>query len=157
MTPESRDRQSLCFHRRARIADSVIIVGLHEKCAEISGTIAEYQRRIAKAQTDLRHLDATIKPFKAKPDTAARTLGPALLFEPGGCLHMTLDIMREAGIAMSSRQIALEIIKRKGLESNFPMIYTDRRSITTRCCPPMHQSRRLFVVADVRSKINCGR
>lgn len=115
------------------MAESHVVSGLVAKRAEIAGAVQDYQRRIDQLRADLGHMDAAIK--ICAPDYDLRTLpikmvrGVSRLFKAGECQRMTLDIMRESGAAMSSRQIALEIIRRKGFESNAETIEQVQKTV----------------------------
>lgn len=108
------------------MTETHVVSGLVAKRAEIAGVVQDYQRKIDQLRADLCHLDAAIK--ICAPDYDLRTLPVKMvrstnrLFKAGECQRMTLDVMRETGSVMSSRQITEIIIRRKGLESSAEMI-----------------------------------
>lgn len=108
------------------MAETHVVSGLVAKRAEITGVVQDYRRKIDQLRADLCHLDAAIK--ICAPDYDLRTLPVKMvrstnrLFKAGECQRMTLDVMRETGATMSSRQITEIIIRRKGLESSAEMI-----------------------------------
>ncbi len=102
------------------MAESHVVSGLVAKRSELAGLVQHYQTEISRMTGDLTHIDATIKLFA--PEFDLRTLRAKehrernQYFKLGECQRMTLDILREAESALTSRQIAAELLQRKALE-----------------------------------------
>jgi hypothetical protein len=102
------------------MAESHVISGLVAKRSELAGLVQHYQVEISRIAGDLNHIDATIKLFA--PEFDLRTVRTKehrernQYFKSGECPRMTLDILRESSEALTSRQIAAELLRRKGLE-----------------------------------------
>ena len=97
-----------------------IISGLVTKRAEIDGQIIARLAEIKDLKQVLHHLDRTIKVFSPEFDLrtirATRTNTRNTLFAHGEAQRLVLGVMRECGVAMTSRQIADRLIERKGFE-----------------------------------------
>lgn len=102
------------------MAESHVISGLVSKRSELAGLVKHYQTEISRIAGDLNHIDAAIKLFS--PEFDLRTLRAKehrernQYFKSGECPRMTLDILRESSDALTSRQIAADMLRRKGLE-----------------------------------------
>ena len=102
------------------MAESHVVSGLVSKRSELAGLVQHYQTEISRITGDLNHIDATIKLFA--PEFDLRTVRTKehrernQYFKPGECPRMTLDILRESSDALTSRQIAADMLRRKGLE-----------------------------------------
>ena len=98
-----------------------IVSGLVTKRAEIDGQIISRLAEIKDLKQVLHHLDRTIKVFSPEFDLrtirATRTNTRNALFQHGEAQRLVLGVMREHGEAMTSRQIADAIIKRKEFEA----------------------------------------
>ena len=99
-----------------------IISGLVTKRAEIDGQIIARLAEIKDLKQVLHHLDRTIKVFSPEFDLrtirATRTNTRNALFAHGEAQRLVLGVMRECGVAMTSRQITDSIIERKGFEAS---------------------------------------
>jgi len=108
------------------MAESHIITGLVAKRSELAGLAKHYQTEISRITGDLNHIDATIKLFS--PEFDLRTVRTKehrkrnQYFKSGECPRMTLDILRESSEALTSRQIAEDMLRRKGLEPSVERI-----------------------------------
>jgi len=108
------------------MAESHIISGLVSKRSELAGLVQHYQTEIIRISGDLNHIDATIKLFA--PEFDLRTVRTKQhrernqYFKSGECPRMTLDILRESSDALTSRQIAADMLRRKGLEPSVEKI-----------------------------------
>jgi hypothetical protein len=104
------------------MAESHVISSLVSKRSELAGLVQHYQSEISRITGDLNHIDATIKLFA--PEFDRRTVRAKehrkrnQYFKPGECPRMTLDILRESAYVLTSRQIAADMLRRKGLEPN---------------------------------------
>lgn len=102
------------------MAESHIISGLVSKRSELAGLAQHYHAEISRITGDLKHIDAIIKLFS--PEFDLRTVRAKehrernQYFKSGECPRMTLDILRESSDALTSRQIAADMLRRKGLE-----------------------------------------
>lgn len=98
-----------------------IVSGLVTKRAEIDGQIIARLTEIKDLKQVLHHIDRTIKVFSPEFDLrtirATRTNTRNALFQHGEAQRLVLGVMREHGEAMTSRQIADAIIKRKDFEA----------------------------------------
>lgn len=99
------------------MAESHVVAALKGKRAEMSGIIADLERRIAQHRTDLVHLDATLALFA--PDIVPEAI-PAKAayrrngwFRPGELARMVLDILRVAPAPLSLRAITGEVMVRR--------------------------------------------
>lgn len=98
------------------MAESHVVSGLVSKRAELAGLVQHYQVEIGRLTGDLNHIDATIKLFA--PEFDLRTLRAKehrernQYFKPGECSRVALDILRESGGALTSRQIVDAVLKR---------------------------------------------
>ncbi|MDI1278889.1 hypothetical protein [Methylobacter sp.] len=108
------------------MAESHVVSGLVAKRSELAGLIQHYQAEISRITGDLNHIDAAIKLFA--PEFDLRTLRAKehrernQYFKSGECPRMTLDILRESAYVLTSRQIAAELLRRKGLEPSVEKI-----------------------------------
>jgi hypothetical protein len=108
------------------MAQSLVVSGRVAKRAEMAGLIDHHRKEIARRVGDLAHLDATIKLFA--PDYDLRSVRAKQYrrrngyFKAGECQRLVLEIFRDAGRRLSSRDIAESLVERKGLESSRLMI-----------------------------------
>lgn len=108
------------------MAESHVVSSLVAKRSELAGLVQHYQSEISRIAGDLNHIDATIKLFA--PEFDLRTVRTKehrernQYFKPGECPRMTLDILRESSEVLTSRQIAEDMLRRKGLEPSVEKI-----------------------------------
>ena len=109
------------------MAESHVVSGLIAKRSEMAGLIEHHQKAIARLAADLTHVDATIKLFS--PEVDLRTVRAKnhrarnQYFKPGECQRLILEIYRDAaGQELSSRQVAEQMVLRKGFENTSDMI-----------------------------------
>lgn len=108
------------------MAESHVITGLVAKRAEMTGQLEHYRKEMLRLESGLAHLDATIKLFS--PDFNLRGVRTKEyrrrnhFFQPGECQRMVLEIIRDLADTFSSRQIAEQLVARKGLEATPDMI-----------------------------------
>lgn len=99
---------------------SFVVSGLVAKRSELSGQIEHYMQEIKRMDADLHHLDAAIKLFD--PEYDLRTIRVRqhrkrnIYFKQGECARLALDVLREAGSAMSTEAVALAVLRKKGLD-----------------------------------------
>ncbi|HEY0833646.1 MAG TPA: hypothetical protein VGE72_07015 [Azospirillum sp.] len=103
------------------MGDTFIISGLTAKRAELSGIIADLEKRAAQRRADLVHLDATLRLFA--PDVVPEDIAPKAVrkrndwFKPGELSRMVLDILRVAPAPMTVKEIAAEIMRRRSIDA----------------------------------------
>lgn len=101
------------------MAESLVISGLVSKRSEVAGQIISCQAEITRLQDALSHLDGSIKVFSPEYDLrtikAKRTNKRNQYFAQGEAQRMTLDVMRESGKPLNSREITAQLLERKGI------------------------------------------
>jgi len=102
------------------MGDTFIISGLTSKRAELSGIIADLEKRIGQHRADLVHIDAVLRLYgTAEPEAIA----PKAVrkrndwFKPGELARMVLDILRVASAPLTSKEIAAQVMQRRGLDA----------------------------------------
>jgi hypothetical protein len=104
------------------MTESHVVSGLVAKRAEIAGQIETYQAEISRLQGAISFLDGSIKLFA--PDYDLRTIKGKRTnqrnqyLQHGEGQRLTLDIMRTSGNALCSREIADQIIAKKGIQAD---------------------------------------
>jgi hypothetical protein len=104
------------------MGDTFIISGLTAKRAEVSGIIADLEKRIAQHRADLVHIDAVLRLYA--PEVEPETIAPKAVrrrndwFKPGELARMVLDILRVAQAPLTVKQITAEAMQRRGLDPN---------------------------------------
>jgi|SRR5450830_1760734 len=115
------------------MAESHIITGLVSKRAEVAGQIASYKSEITKLLGALTHLDGSIKLFAPEFDLrtipAKRTNKRNQYFAKGEAQRMTLDLLREAGIPLHSREITDRLLERKGIAPTTALVARIQKNI----------------------------
>jgi len=115
------------------MAESHIVSGLVSKRAEVAGQIASFKTEILRLQGALSHLDGSIKLFAPEFDLrtvkAKRTNKRNTYFKKGEAQRMTLDVLREAGTPLNSRDITDRLLKSKGMESNAALIARIQKNV----------------------------
>ncbi len=102
------------------MAESHVVSGLISKRSELAGLIEHHMQEIHRMGVELQHLDATIKLFS--PDFDLRTVRikhhykKNAHFKSGECARLVLDVLREFGCAVSTEDVALAVLKKKGLD-----------------------------------------
>ena len=80
------------------MAEPHVVTALRDKRAELSGTIADLEKRIGRHRADLQHVDAVLRLFA--PDLEPEAIAPKAVrrsnewFRPGELARMVLDILR---------------------------------------------------------------
>jgi hypothetical protein len=102
------------------MGDTFIISGLTTKRAELSGIIADLEKRIGQHRADLVHIDAVLRLYgTAEPEGIA----PKAVrrrndwFKPGELSRMVLDILRVASAPLTGKEIAAQVMQRRGLDA----------------------------------------
>lgn len=103
------------------MAETNVVSALRDKRAEISGVIEDMERRIARHRADLVHVDAVLRLYA--PDLEPESITPKAVrkrndwFRPGELSRMVLDILRIAPSPLSTRDIASQVMQRRGLDA----------------------------------------
>src|SRR5918995_6800785 len=85
------------------MAEPHVVAALKDKRAELSGSIADLEKRIGQHRADLLHVDAVLRLFAPEfelatiPSKAVRQ--PSGWFRPGELAQMVLEVMRTAPTA----------------------------------------------------------
>jgi hypothetical protein len=102
------------------MAEAHVVAALKDKRAELSGGIADLEKRIGQHRADLLHVDAVLRLFAPEfepatiPSKAVRQ--PSGLFRPGELARMVLDVLRTAPAPLTVREITMQIMERRGLD-----------------------------------------
>jgi hypothetical protein len=102
------------------MAEAHVVAALKDKRAELSGGIADLEKRIGQHRADLLHVDAVLRLFAPEfepatiPSKAVRQ--PSGLFRPGELARMVLDVLRTAPAPLSIREITAQVMERRGLD-----------------------------------------
>ncbi len=82
--------------------------------------IADLERRIAQQRADLVHVDAVLRLYA--PEVKPEAIAPRAVrrrngwFKPGELSRMVLDVLRVAPAPMALKDIAAEVMTRRGLD-----------------------------------------
>ena len=102
------------------MAELHVVAALKDKRAELSGSIADLEKRIGQHRADLLHVDAVLRLFApdfepaAIPPKAVRQ--PSGWFRPGELARMVLEVLRAAPAPLSIREITAQVMERRGLD-----------------------------------------
>ena len=102
------------------MAEPHVVAALKDKRAELSGGIADLEKRIGQHRADLLHVDAVLRLFApdfepaAIPPKAVRQ--PSGWFRPGELARMVLEVLRAAPAPLSIREITAQMMERRGLD-----------------------------------------
>jgi hypothetical protein len=106
------------------MAESLVLSGLKKEYARLAGELKAIEARAVEIKEALPHLRATIKMFSEECDVdEIRPVVPRKAnkwFEPRQCSRVTLDVLRDAKAPMTTREIALEVMRRCGIEADSP-------------------------------------
>lgn len=108
------------------MGDTYVISGLTSKRAEVSGIIADLEKRIVQHRADLVHIDAVLRLYA--PEVEPESIAPKAVrkrndwFGPGECTRLAYDVLRTAGEPLPTRTITERLMKAKGLD------HTDART-----------------------------
>ena len=101
------------------MAEPDVICGLRDKRAELAGMVNRLEQQLVQHRASLMHLDATMRLFD--PDIRPEEIRPRQLrahnhwFQPGECLRLIYDVLRDAAQPVTTRDLAGRIIAAKGL------------------------------------------
>ena len=102
------------------MAELHVVATLKDKRAELSGSIADLEKRIGQHRADLLHVDAVLRLFAPEfepatiPSKAVRQ--PSGLFRPGELARLVLKVLRTASATLTVREITGQIMERRGLD-----------------------------------------
>jgi hypothetical protein len=102
------------------MAEPHVVAALKDKRAELSGSIADLEKRIGQHRADLLHADAVLRLFALEfepatiPPRAVRR--PNSWFKPGELARLLLEVLRTAPAALSVRDITVQVMERRGLD-----------------------------------------
>jgi hypothetical protein len=102
------------------MAESHVVSVLRAKRAELSGQVADLEKRLGQARADLVHVDAVFRLFAPEEDPA--DIAPKVVrrcntwFRPGECPRLVLDTLRTAGEPLLTREITGRLMTAKGLD-----------------------------------------
>jgi hypothetical protein len=103
------------------MADPVIITALRRKRAELSGDLAQTERRVAQLQASIAAVDATLILFD--PEQRPATIKPVRKrsspqrFRTGEFTRTLLGLIREASGPMTVRDLAAAVAAAHGLDT----------------------------------------
>ena len=102
------------------MAEPHVVAALKDKRAELSGSIADLEKRIGQHRADLLHVDAVLRLFV--PEFEPATIPPRAVrrpnswFKPGELARLLLEVLRTAPAALSVRDITVQVMERRGLD-----------------------------------------
>src|SRR3954467_7738832 len=102
------------------MAEAHVVAALKDKRAELSGSIADLEKRIGQHRADLLHVDAVLRLFVPEfepamiPPRAVRR--PNSWFKPGELARLVLEVLRTAPVALTVREITAQIMERRELD-----------------------------------------
>ncbi|MDQ2106437.1 hypothetical protein [Azospirillum isscasi] len=109
------------------MGDTYLISGLTAKRAEVSGVIADLEKRIAQHRADLVHIDAVLRLYA--PEVEPESIAPKAVrkrndwFKPGELARIVLDVLRVAPAPLQVREIAVKVMEARGIDT------TDARTV----------------------------
>ena len=102
------------------MAEPHVVAALKDKRAELSGGIADLEKRIGQHRADLLHVDGVLRLFA--PEFERATILPRAVrrpnswFKPGELARLVLDVLRTAPAALTVREITGQVMERHGLD-----------------------------------------
>lgn len=115
------------------MSESHVVSGLVAKRSELAGHIESCKAELIRLQGAVAYLDYTIKLFA--PEYNLHTIKPKRTntrnqyFMSSEAQRTTLEVMRESGCGMSSRELVEAILERKGIEATATVIAQVQRNI----------------------------
>ena len=99
------------------MAEPHVVAALKDKRAELSGNIADLEKRIGQHRADLLHVDGVLRLFAPEFEPATIAVRrPNSWFKPGELARLVLDVLRTAPAALTVREITMQIMERRGLD-----------------------------------------
>jgi hypothetical protein len=102
------------------MAEAHVVAALKDKRAELSGDIADLEKRIGQHRADLLHVDAVLRLFA--PEFEPATIPPRAVrrpnswFRPGELARLLLEVLRTAPAALTVRDITVQVMERRGFD-----------------------------------------
>jgi hypothetical protein len=102
------------------MAEPHVVASLKDKRAELSGSIADLEKRIGQHRADLLHVDAVLRLFA--PEFEPATILPRAVrrpngwFKPGELARLVLEVLRTALMALTVREITAQIMERREVD-----------------------------------------
>ncbi len=99
------------------MAELHVVSALRDKRSEVSGLIADLERRIAQQRADLVHVDAVLRLYA--PDLEAASIAVRAVrrdhgwFKRGELSRLVLDVLRITPVPMTLKAIATEVMARR--------------------------------------------
>jgi len=99
------------------MAEPHVVAALKDKRAELSGSIADLEKRIGQHRADLLHVDAVLRLFA--PEFEPTTILPRAVrrpnswFKPGELARLVLEVLRTAPAV---REITGQVMERRGFD-----------------------------------------
>lgn len=100
----------------------IVISGLIAKHSELLTLLEHHLSEVDQLDSEIRHLDATIKLFA--PETDLRSLQPKRfietnrIFRQGESNRCMLEVLRESGGMLNTQQIAQRIAEKKNIDDD---------------------------------------
>jgi|ERR1700735_2149334 hypothetical protein len=101
------------------MAEAHVVSALRDKRAELAGMVGHLEQQLARQRTNLAHLDATMRLFD--PDIRPQEIRPkqqrarSAWFRQGECLRPIYDGLRNAPEALTTRDLAEQIMRAKAI------------------------------------------
>ncbi len=104
------------------MAGTQLLSGLVEKRAELAGEIRTAEAQLEQLRSDILHVDATIRLIDPNYHTDAivpkKRRQRREWFGNGELLRMVLETLRKAPEPLTSREVAVALMERKGFDTN---------------------------------------
>jgi hypothetical protein len=111
------------------MVSSYVFKALLRKYTHMSGELEACNDLVAKLREDLIHLEAVIRLFRPQTDVKGlppvHRYGPQRWLRRAHCAKTALEVLRDATEPMTAREIALEVMQRRGV--------TERDEYTLKC------------------------
>ena len=101
------------------MADPHVITALVAKYAELQGELRANEQEADRLRAEIAHVEATIRIFRHDADLSL--IAPRMprnrsqWFRKGQCAQAALDVLRRATAPMSAREVALQVLKERGI------------------------------------------
>jgi hypothetical protein len=101
------------------MAEQHVINALQNKRAELADMLRQLEQQLAQQQTDLAHLEATMRLFD--PNIQPEEIHPRqqhtrnVWFRPGECLRLIYDELRDVTQPVTTRELAERIMRVKAM------------------------------------------
>ncbi len=103
----------------AEIARKQALFTLAALYAELAGKLKRPRRDAAKVRVDIEHVAAVILLLDPTFDLAQirpiERYKPNPLFRRGECFRMALEVLREAGKPLTSKEVAMRMLQKRGV------------------------------------------